>query len=272
MDSMCVPPTTDWSSRWDLEELIQRRADPDDGPKIARAEAFAWNLLAALTAYRIGVCPITVRPCAAACEPPSGFRVAIVGGGQYAGLPSMTIGRMAPYISGGLWYNACGCRRDLCSCSALSEVILPGPVGSVVSVTIDGTALPRAAYRVDNGNRLVRLDGETWPVCQDMTSDGFQVTYYRGARPNMMTNAAAGALASEFYASSTGGECRLPGNVTSVTTQGSSYEFEPTDYPEGKTGIPEVDAVIRIYNPYGLKAAPIVMSPDALPTRTPTWT
>jgi hypothetical protein len=272
---MCYPPTTDWSCKFSAEELIDLRSDPDKSPKLVRAESFAWSLLAALTAYRIGVCPVTVRPCAAGCEPSGGFPVALAGGGLFRGMPSMTIGSFHPYISGGIWYNACGCRRGDCSCAALSEVFLPGPVGGIESVIVDGVVLPRGSYRVDNGYRLVRLDGEKWPVCQDMTAtneDGFSVTYYRGARPNIMTNAAAGALAAEFYEACQGNACRLPGNVTSVTTQGSSYEFEPTDYPEGKTGIPEVDAVIRIYNPYGLKSAPTVVSPDAPTTRVPTWT
>lgn len=269
---MCVPDTTDWSCKFSAEELAAMREDPAQAALLDRSEAFAWNLLASLTAYRIGVCPITVRPCALGCEPPGGLNVAPVGGGRWAGLPTMTIGRMAPFISGGLWYNACGCRRGDCSCTELSEVILPGPVGSIVSVSVDGVVLDRTAYRVDNGGRLVRLDGEKWPVCQDMTGDGFQVRYYRGARPNIMTNAAAGALAAEFYAACQGGACRLPGNVTSMTTQGSSYEFETVDYPDGKTGIPEVDAVIRIYNPYALKMGPIVGSPDAYSTRTPSWT
>lgn len=261
---ICYPPTTDWSCRFSPEELLEARADDRLGPMIERSEAFGWSLLAALTAYRIGTCPITVRPCAARCLP-SGSSTGL--------LRPMTIGLAGPYISGGVWYNGCGCRSGDCGCETLSQVILPGPVGSIVEVRLDGATLDRSAYKVFNGDRLVRTDGEAWPGCQDMAADdadGFSVTYFRGARPNVMTNAAAGVLANEFLLSCEGGECRLPGNVVSASSGGATYSFEDTDASAG-FGIPEVQAVVRIYNPYGLKSEPIVASPDMYETATPTW-
>lgn len=269
---ICVPEV-DWSCKWTLEDLAQAREDEKVAHQIDRAEAFAWSTLAALTAYRIGTCPITVRPCAARCVPAGGYLAAPVRGGGYAGLPVTQIGRLSPYISGGVWYNACGCRTaGDCGCTTLSEVILPGPVGSIVSVSIDGATLDRSAYRVDNGDRLVRLDGEAWPGCQDMAdSDGFQVTYYRGAAPNIMTRAAAGALAVEFLAACNGESCRLPWNITSMARNGESYEMGDGDIDSIADGIPEVAAVVRIYNPYGLKSQPFVASPDMYGTRASTW-
>jgi len=62
------------------------------------------------------------------------------------------------------------CPTGDCSCSRLCEAILPGPVGGIVEVLLDGVALPPTAYRVDNGNRLVRTDGDCWPACQDMAA------------------------------------------------------------------------------------------------------
>lgn len=273
--SICYPDSTDWSCAFTLEELDQMRGDPDQAALLEKAEAFAWYTLASLTAFQIGVCPTTIRPCAARCAPPGSWMSAPVGGGHTAALgPAVAIGRLSPYISGGQWFNACGCSPQDCSCSQLSEVVLPGPVGSIQSVYIDGEILPRSAYRVDNGNRLVRLDGEAWPACQDMTAsdqDGFSVTYYRGAAPNLMTRAAAGRLAAEFYKSCAGDSCQLPDNIVRVSRGGESYEFEPLDFPEGKTGLREVDAVIRIYNPYGLRSAPTVTSPDVQRQRVATW-
>ena len=272
MSDICTPPT-DWSCKFSDNEMEEMRADPAQLLQLERAEAFAWSTLAALTAYRLGTCPITVRPCAARCVPSGGYLAAPVRGGGYAGLPMAQIGRMFPYISGGVWYNACGCRSvGDCGCAALSEVILPGPVGSIVSVEIDGSALPRGAYRVDNGDRLVRLDGEAWPACQDMADgNGFQVTYYRGAAPNILTRAAAGALAVEFLAACNGEDCRLPWNVTSMARAGESYELGDGSVDDVVAAIPEVAAVVRIYNPYGLKSQPFVASPDMYGTRTPSW-
>lgn len=274
MSDICVPAGTDWSCVYDDETLAQMRAEPKTAAVLDRAEAFAWSLLAALTAYRIGTCPVAVRPCAARCTPDSNFLAAPVrSSGSW--LPRVNAG--GPYISGGNWYNACGCssQKD-CGCSTLSEVILPGPVGSIVSVTIDGEPLPRAAYRVDNGNRLVRLDGEAWPGCQDMAASAadagsFVVTYYRGAAPNLMTRAAAGALAQEFYLACKGEACRLPWNLTSMARSGESYDFGDGGVDSVADAIPEVAAVVRIYNPYGLKSQPFVASPDLYDTRTPTW-
>lgn len=273
--SICHPGNADWSCAFTDQELDELRADVSQEALLNKAEALAWYTLASLTAYQIGVCPTTVRPCAARCAPPGSWVSAPVGGSSAAALgPAVAIGRFSPYISGGQWFNACGCQPQDCSCSSLSEVILPGPVGSIQSVRVDGEELGRGAYRVDNGNRLVRTDGGVWPGCQDMTApdeEGFSITYYRGAAPNLLTRAAAGRLAVEFYRACSGDACQLPGNVTRIARGGESYEFEPLDFPEGKTGLHEVDAVIRIYNPYGLRARPTVVSPDVSSARVPTW-
>lgn len=269
---ICIPPDTDWSCRYSDEDLEAAREDPEQRAKLERAEAFAWSVLAALTAYQIGTCPISVRPCAARALPEGSFRAAPV---RSAGFVGGAIGR--PFISGGNWYNACPCASSSdCGCQALSEVILPAPAGRITSVRVDGITLDRKDYRVDNGNRLVRLDGESWPSSQDLSAPAtepgtFEVSYYRGSAPNTLTRAAAGVLAAEFLAACEGNECRLPWSVTNVSQGGVSYEMQPSDFPEGKTGIPEVDAVIRIYNPYGLRQRPTVASPDSYSTRIPTW-
>lgn len=264
-------PDVDWSCRWSDDELAQMRADPVEAAKLEKAEAFAWSTLASLTAYQIGTCPITVRPCAASCRTADGMMVAPVGS-----IPSAVIGRpMAPYISGGLWYNACGCSLTDCSCSALSEAVLPGPVGSIVEVVVDGVTLSRSEYRVDNGNRLVRLGGESWPACQDMSAmegEGtFFVTYYRGATPNLMTRAAAGRLASEFYDACEGRPCKLPWNVVSSSRQGESYEYGEGGLEGVADAIPEVAAVVNIYNPHGLKTRPRVVAPGQKRARVTSW-
>lgn len=207
--------------------------------------------------------------------PPSGtYRTAVARGGSTGALGAVPIGSFRPHIEGGNWVNACGCRPGGCSCETLSEVILPGPVGRIVSVTIDGTPLDRADYRVYGGARLVRTDGEDWPSCSSMTADTegvFEVTYYRGAAPNILTRAAAGVLANEFLLNCEGNDCRLPGNITSASRGGESYDFEATDLVEGATGIPEVQAIMRMYNPNGLKAPVIVASPDDYVTAVRTW-
>lgn len=272
---ICYPPDTDWSCKFTPEQLEEMRGNPVELAKLERAEAFAWSTLAALTAYQIGTCPITVRPCAARCAPSGSYTTAVVGGGST--FPVATIGRMFPVLAGGVWYNVCGCgSSDDCSCATLSEVILPGPVGKIVSVKIDGVELAASDYRVDNSGRLVRQDGEAWPGCQDLSVAAgepgtFEVTYYRGAAPNALTRAAAGALAAEFLAGCNGQECRLPWNLVSVARQGENYEFGEGGLEGVASSIPEVTAIVNIYNPYGLKSRPRISSPDSKRTRVTTW-
>lgn len=277
---MICHPETDWGCAYTNEQLVEMREDAKKAKAMQRAEALAWTSLAALTAYQIGVCPIEIRPCAARCAPTGSWMVAPAGGSSLAGLPTMTIGAsFTPHISGGNWVNSCGCGTGDCSCSSVSEVYLPGPVGAIESVRIDGELVDPSRYRVDNGNRLTSMDPNlVWPVCQDMRTSSdeigsFAVTYYRGAAPNEMTQYAAGVLATEFYKACTGdSKCRLPRGIRTVTRGNASYEIDSTIFENGLTQIPEVDAVIRIYNPHLLKSAPRVLSPDG-PTfgRRTTW-
>jgi hypothetical protein len=278
--TMCYPADTDWTCAYTVAELEAMRGNPETLAVMHRSEALAWYTLASLTAYQIGVCPDTVRPCAARCAGLGTWMEAVVDTTSTGGLPVRTIGGIfTPYLSGGNWYNGCGCRRaDDCSCSRVSEVILPGPVGSIESVKIDGVEQPRATYRVDNGNRLVSLDPDRpWPLCQDMALDpdeigAFEVTYYRGSAPTEITRFAAGVLAAEYFKACTGDKkCRLPAGVTTITRGGTTMEVDTGLYKDGYTGIREVDQVIRIFNPNGLKQAPRVLSPGTRNPRRSTW-
>jgi len=127
---------------------------------------------------------------------------------------------------------------------------------------------------VHNGNRLVRTDGDAWPACQDMTSitvDSFIVSFYPYLGPNDLLRYAAGLLASEFLKACTGGQCRLPSGVTSISRSGMTMQIPSGLFPTGGTGIREVDAIIRIYNPNGLKMTARVTSPDSSRGRVQTW-
>lgn len=258
---ICYPSDTDWSDVFDEDELREILQDAERAMKLERAAALGWSLLASLTAYQIGTCPIAVRP-AAAWVPGGSFLPAL----SRPGWPTATIGRALYLPAGGIGYNACGCELPTsCGCDYVPSVELPGPVGSIVSVHVDGVELPSTAYR-RRGTRLERIDGERWPVCQDLLAEpdepgSFVVRYYRGAAPNALTKAAAGALAGEFYKDSLGQECRLPGNITSMNRQGESYEFD-TDDVAGVGQIPIVAAVVRIYNPFGALAPAVVATPD----------
>lgn len=156
--TMCYPTTTDWTCVGTPEEI-----EALDPALKARSEMLAWNSLARLTGFRLSLCPTTVRPCATRCNPGIWTTASVSGWDGYS-----------PYISGGVWYNACGCRPNSCSCTTIQEIVLPDPeVSGPVVVTLNGAVLDPSAYRVDNGNRLVRQDGQAWPLCQDMNEPTF---------------------------------------------------------------------------------------------------
>jgi hypothetical protein len=261
-----LPPLPDlcWPVDWSCADPSWVE-DMDPGVK-ARAEALAVSTLRSLTAYQVGGCPVTVRPCAESCGRTSYVAAPVLSGTSSAlGGP---VGQWWPHIdAGGDWTNtACGCTSG-CSCEFVPEVILPGPVGRVDSVYLDGAELDPNAYRVDNGNRLVRMDGGVWPSCQHMARPlgapgTFGVTYLQGIPVDGLGAFVAGKLAVEFAMACSGGQCALPSGVTSIARQGVTMEVSTGMFPGNVTGIVEVDAWVRIWNPNALVMPSTVWSPD----------
>jgi len=224
-----------------------------------RSIDLASATLRRLTGYRVGGCPITVRPCKASCRDlafPSYYDMLRYGSGV----------SFWPHInSDGLWVNSCGCTTS-CSCTMLCEVTLPTPVGPVYAVKVNGATV--TSWRVD-GDRLV-WTGTTacpWPACQDLTKaddqpNTFSVTYLNGYPVDTLGAYAAGVLAMEFSKACAGKKCRLPANVTAITRQGVSFEIASGSFPGGMTGIREVDTFIGLWNPKALQQSPQVWSPD----------
>lgn len=234
-----------------------------------RAAAMAASTLRALSGYRVGGCPITVRPCRQVCAQavlPSGF-----GGGSFTPTINVT----------GQWVNvACGCGPVDCSCTVVCEVELPAPVGYVESVQIGTQEIPDTWYRVDNGNKLVWQgpdDLDCWPLCQDMNkrvgeADTFAVTYLNALPVDGLAAYAAGVMACEFAKACQGQKCRLPSGVTNVVRQGVSFTIGGGAFPDGRTGIVEVDAWLRTVNPMSRVQPSRVWSPDVSTGRVTTWT
>lgn len=219
------------------------------------AEVFAGQTLRMLTGYRVGGCSVTVRPCNRTCLPGSWLTAPDVGA-MFAGANGGFFG-MSPYVGpGGQWMNACGCAGDGCSCTRVQEVLLPTAVGvgKVDEVVIDGVVLPPSAYRVDNSNRLVRQDGGTWPICQDMNlplgeENTWSVTYLDGNPVDGIGAYVAGFLAAEYAKACAGKDCALPTNVQTITRAGVTMQLDPEMFVGGVTGVRSVDSYIRIWNP-----------------------
>ena len=135
--------------------------------------------------------------------------------------------------------------------------------------------MPTDAYRIDNGNLLVRTDGGTWPMGQNLAlepdqEDTFVIWYYEGAMPTSLDLFATGRLAYEFYKDLCGGDCDLPINVRVANRQGVEYDVTADMFGSGTTGIAAVDTVIAMRNPYHLKAPARVLNPQANRNRTTT--
>lgn len=208
------------------------------------AELYARNTLEYLTLRRVGGNPVTILPATSAR----------VSGYWMGGNDVFPLGNFYP----GVYPSAQDLTIDR-YVTVTEAIELPGPVGTIVSVTVDNKVLPATAYRVENGVHLVRTDGGQWPRVHN---DSFAVTYYNSTPVDAMGSHAAGIMAWEWSKFLTGSKCRLPTSVTSVTRQGMNYQVAHGMFPDGMTGLPEVDAYIMLLNPRGLKSRPMVYSPD----------
>lgn len=233
-----------------------------------RSLALASATLTRLTGFRVGGCPVTVRPCKRGCadavQRPAYW--------DMQGIYGHT-GGFWPHIDGGIWVNSCGCTTD-CSCSVLCEIALPAPVGRIDAVQVGAATVPETDYRVD-GNRLVWTGAGDcpWPVCQDLAApvgaeDTFAVTYLNAYPVDTLGAYAAGVLSMEYAKACSGqGKCRLPAGVTTITRQGVTFDITSGAFPGGLTGIREVDSYLALWNPQPLRQAPQVWSPDLHPPR-----
>jgi hypothetical protein len=251
LESVVVDQPDQPSSCWPVDLSCCADFDSYSTTIQARAKALAGATLRSLTAYRVGGCPITVRPCRSICSDAS----FAFGGGSFT-----------PINWNGTWFN-CTCNQDTCGCGALCQLELPRPVGTVSQVKVDGLVLDPSKYRVDNGRWLVRTDAGCWPDCQDLakpdTAVGtFSVTYLNAIPVDALGQYAAGVLACEYAKACQGVKCRLPAGVTSITRQGISMDLVRGVFPDGLTGITEVDIWVSTINPNHLSMAPTVWAPN----------
>jgi hypothetical protein len=219
-----------------------------------RALALASETLHRLTGYRVGGCPLTLRPVTSdtTCPP---HPIYAYGNGSFN-----------PFINQfGQWVNACGITKHC-------EVDLPAPVGRVDEVKVSGVVLTPTDYRIDNGHLLTWQGAGPCPWSEALTQDPtapdtdpntMSVTYLNAYPVDGLGAYAVGILAMEYAKACVGtGKCRLPATVTAVTRGGVSYEVASGAFPDGFTGIREVDTFISLWNPQALRQRSSVWSPD----------
>lgn len=228
-----------------------------------RAVALASATLRRLTAYRVGGCPIKVRPCRKACF--SGSTLPAYVYYAWSGRYGMGMGSGAP--PDGLWINSCGCTGD-CHCSARRcAILLPRPASNVSEVKVNGSVVAPSDYALTDGHLSYVGAGDCpWPTCQDLSlpdtqAGTFSVTYLNSYPVDASGAYAAGVLANEFALACQGKTCQLPLGVRTVARQGVTYDIQPGAFPDGFTGIREVDTYISLWNPHAIRP-PVVWSPD----------
>lgn len=224
----------------------------------------ASEILYYASGQRFDTCQVTIRPCRKECSGDAWPRLS-AGWWEFGGGP-------VPALINGLWYNiACGFCGTNCSCSIVSETILPGPVREISQVTVDGVVLdPTTDYRLDDYRKLVRLGGELWPLCNNLnlgiTEEGtWSVTAIYGEPLPTLGKFAMGQLLCQIIADVLGEDCALPDNVTNITRQGLSFTLEEVEelVQSGFTGLKYVDQFIQRYNPNKLMARARLYDVDA---------
>lgn len=262
-----VPCPGSWEPLWCCKLPTQQdHPDVDVEELIEQAVTAAAEVLYSFTGQRFGLCELTLRPCRRDCWDRSwpGF-----GDGWW----EWTTGGVwpRPALIGGAWFNlvCAGCPGG-CSCSPLSEALLPGPVHAITQVKLDGQVLTEGVdYRLDESRRLVRLGGH-WPICQHMDRDDDQqgtwsVTAQFGEELPTSGRMALGELACAFLDACLGEDCPPALRpVQQLVRQGVSLTFlDPNRvFASGRTGLTHVDLFISAFNRHRLPSAPQVFDVD----------
>lgn len=253
-------PCSSWPVRW-LTDVST------ESPIVtAAAVAAATDIVWALSGRRFGTCSFKLRPCRRSCLDtpfPDGWT-------SWPGTIAPPLGAGGGW--GGWWFpSVCGnCASSTsCACGALPEINLPAPVSSVTEVRVDGSVLVTGAYHVDDNRKLVRLDGKSWPICNDLAHDdtgvgSWSVTVVVGEDVPDSGAFAIGEMAGEYLKATHGEDCRLPRNISSLVRQGVTISMPMLSdlLKEGRTGMPLVDLFIAATNPHHLPSRSRVYSVD----------
>lgn len=258
-------PCSAWEPIWCAD--LPTGSEEISGSALMMATEILW----ARTGMQFDACSLTIRPCRQDCWDGGAFPY----GGywwQMGGLYPQ------PALINGNWYNlTCGSCSGDCSCAMLSEIVLPGPVTAINEVKVDGVALASTDYRLDDWRKLVRLDGEMWPLCNNLnladTETGtWSVNLTYGRPVPTSGRMAVGELAYELILACLGDSCcKLPYQVQQIARQGVTIKYPdvsdlfgmgPNGQVTNRVGLQYCDLFIDAFNPYGLRQASEVYSVD----------
>ena len=164
--------------------------------------------------------------------------------------------------------------RSWC-CGGSDSLYLMGPQGmpvwDVIRVRLGAVEYEEDSWRFDRDSRMLyRVPPETWPKRDEKWSEAgegeaFVVDAKVGTPPDAWAMDVAARLVKELYLSCVGSKCRLPSNVTTVTSQGITVRLRDD---EVNTFIPELSAWKHSVNPYDARLPGMVFSPEVSGSRT----
>lgn len=149
-------------------------------------------------------------------------------------------------------------------------VTLVAPVQRVRWVMIDGSVLTPSAYRLMDNNKLLRIDGEAWPACQDLTrtlseTNTFAVRYSFGSPVDELTRRAVADTAAELIKMTQPDTTsrRMPPNVRSSNASGVSLSMQDRNQLIRELGsyLESVNRFMAVHNPH-TELETFVYSPD----------
>lgn len=153
-----------------------------------------------------------------------------------------------------------GCGRHPCKCGSYYAIELTSdyPILDVTSIEIDGVALDPALWRLEENARIVRLDGEPWPTCNNLGLSSGPITlgeevivnYTSGRVPPIELRMAAAELVCELKKACNGDEsCKLPAHVRTIERRGVEMELDSifSLLESGLTGNPIIDHALSVY-------------------------
>lgn len=211
-------PCDDWVTWDDVVAQCPEAESADEATQLI-VLAYVSEVMWALSCRQFGICTEVARPCTPRCRH----------------------------------------QRSLCSCGRYEFIELgSAPIASVVEIKIDGDVLASENYRVDEWHRVVRLDGEPWPACQQLELADTEVGTWSIQWQYGISPTSAGALAAALFACDVVGKLdpscsATPPGTTSATQEGVTINIlDPTRViSEGLTGVPLVDLWLGTVCPGG---------------------
>lgn len=160
------------------------------------------------------------------------------------------------------------CRRWCCGGTDGLRLYAPYRlnVWDVTRVRLGPDEYDEDSWRFDRDDQMLwRVPPDVWPSRDEKWSEAgeggaFVIDAVVGTPPDAWALDVAARLTKELYLSCTGGsKCRLPSNVTTVTSTGITIRLRDS---EVNTFIPELGAWVNGVNPYGARLPGAVFSPE----------